>query len=88
MQPNTRAVFTEAPGSLTFEMQDIPAIAEAAHKHGALVLMDNTWASPLYFKALEKGVDLSIQSGTKYIGGHSDLMLGTVSANKDDRRSG
>ena len=83
MQPNTRAVFTEAPGSLTFEMQDIPAIAEVAHSKGALVLMDNTWASPLYFKALEKGVDLSIQSGTKYIGGHSDLMLGTVSANKE-----
>jgi cystathionine beta-lyase len=83
MQPNTRVVFTEAPGSLTFEMQDIPAIAEAAHKGGALVLMDNTWASPLYFKALEKGVDLSIQSGTKYIGGHSDLMLGAVSANKE-----
>jgi cystathionine beta-lyase len=83
MQPNTRAVFTEAPGSLTFEMQDIPAIAAVAHKRGALVLMDNTWAGPLYFKALEKGVDLSIQSGTKYIGGHSDVMLGTVSANKD-----
>jgi cysteine-S-conjugate beta-lyase len=83
MEPKTRAVFVEAPGSLTFEMQDIPAIAEVAHGNGALVLMDNTWASPLYFKALEKGVDLSIQSGTKYIGGHSDLMLGTVSANKE-----
>jgi cystathionine beta-lyase len=83
MRPNTRAVFAESPGSLTFEMQDIPAIAAAAHKRGALVLMDNTWASPLYFKALEKGVDLSIHSGSKYIGGHSDLMLGTVSANKD-----
>ena len=83
MQTNTRVVFTEAPGSLTFEMQDIPAIAAVAHKRQALVLMDNTWASPLYFKALEKGVDLSIQSGTKYIGGHSDLMLGTVSANKE-----
>jgi len=82
MQPNTRAVFTEAPGSLSFEMQDIPAIAAAAHAGGALVLMDNTWASPLYFRALEKGVDLSIQSGTKYIGGHSDIMLGTVSANE------
>ena len=82
MQPNTRAVFTEAPGSLTFEMQDIPAIAAVAHRHNAQVLMDNTWASPLYFRALEKGVDLSIQSGTKYIGGHSDLMLGTVSANE------
>ena len=81
MQPNTKAVFTEAPGSLSFEMQDIPAIADAAHAAGALVLMDNTWASPIYFRALDKGVDLSIQAGTKYIGGHSDLMLGTVSAN-------
>lgn len=83
MQPNTRAVYCEAPGSLSFEMQDIPAIAEAAHAKGAVVLMDNTWASPLYYRALEKGVDLSIQSGTKYIGGHSDVMLGTVSANAD-----
>ena len=82
MQPNTRAVFTESPGSLSFEIQDIPAISAAAHAHGALVLMDNTWASPLYFRALEKGVDLSIQSGTKYIGGHSDVMLGTVAANE------
>ena len=80
MQPNTRAVFVEAPGSQSFEMPDVPAIAGAAHARGALVLMDNTWATPLYFRALEKGVDLSIQAGTKYIGGHSDLMLGTVSA--------
>jgi cystathionine beta-lyase len=82
-QPNTRAVFTESPGSLTFEMQDIPAIAEVAHSNGAVVLMDNTWAGPLYYRALEKGVDLSIQSGTKYIGGHSDVMLGAVSANQE-----
>ena len=81
MQPNTRVVFTESPGSLSFEMQDIPAIAEAAHAKGALVLMDNTWATPLYFRALDHGVDLSIQAGTKYIGGHSDVMLGTVAAN-------
>jgi len=81
MQPNTRAVFTEAPGSLSFEMQDIPAIAEAAHARGAVVLMDNTWATPLHCPALERGVDLAIQSGTKYIGGHSDLMLGVVAAN-------
>ena len=81
-QPNTRAVYVESPGSLTFEVQDVPAIAAAAHAGGALVLMDNTWASPIYFRALEKGVDLSIQAGTKYIGGHSDVMLGTVSANK------
>jgi cystathionine beta-lyase len=81
IQPNTRAIFTEAPGSLSFEVQDVPAIAAAAHARDAVVLMDNTWASPLHFRALDKGVDLSIQSATKYIGGHSDLMLGTVSAN-------
>jgi cysteine-S-conjugate beta-lyase len=80
-QPDTRAVFLESPGSLSFEIQDVAAIAEAAHGEGALVLMDNTWATPLYFRALDFGVDLSIQAGTKYIGGHSDVMLGTVSAN-------
>jgi cysteine-S-conjugate beta-lyase len=81
-KPNTRAVYLESPGSLSFEIQDVPAIAAAAHAHGAIVMMDNTWASPLYFQALEKGVDLVIQSGSKYIGGHSDLMLGTISANR------
>jgi cystathionine beta-lyase len=80
-KPNTRAVFVEAPGSQSFEMQDIPAIAKVAHDKGALVLMDNTWATPLYFKAFDKGVDISIQAGTKYIGGHSDIMFGCVSAN-------
>jgi cystathionine beta-lyase len=82
IEPNTRAVFVESPGSLSFEVQDVPAIAAAAHARGATVLMDNTWASPIYFRALEMGADLSIQSGTKYIGGHSDVMLGTVAANK------
>jgi cystathionine beta-lyase len=81
IKPNTRAVFVEAPGSLSFEIQDVPAIAAVAHARGALVLMDNTWASSLYFQAFDKGVDLSIQAATKYIGGHSDVMLGTVSAN-------
>jgi cysteine-S-conjugate beta-lyase len=81
MQPNTRAIFVESPGSLSFDIQDVPAIASAAHARGAVVLMDNTWASPLYFRAFDKGVDLSIQSGTKYICGHSDVMLGTISAN-------
>ena len=80
-KPNTRAVFTEAPGSQSFEMQDIPAIAAVAHDKGAVVLMDNTWATPLYFDAFEHGVDLSIQAGTKYIGGHSDIMFGCVAAN-------
>ena len=81
IKPNTKAVFVEAPGSQSFEIQDIPAIAQAAHAKGALVLMDNTWATPLYFHAFEKGVDLSIQAGTKYIGGHSDIMFGCVAAN-------
>jgi cysteine-S-conjugate beta-lyase len=81
-KPNTRAVFVEAPGSQSFEMQDIPAIAKVAHEKGAVVLMDNTWATPLYFRAFEQGVDLSIQAGTKYIGGHSDIMFGCVAANK------
>jgi cystathionine beta-lyase len=81
LQPNTRAVFVESPGSLSFEMQDIPAISAAAHAHGARVLMDNTWATPLFFPALARGVDLAIQSGTKYVGGHSDVMFGSVAAN-------
>jgi cystathionine beta-lyase len=81
IEANTRAVFVESPGSLSFEVQDVPAIAAAAHARGAVVLMDNTWATPLYFRALDKGVDLSIQAATKYVGGHSDVMLGAVAAN-------
>ena len=75
---NTRLVFLEAPGSLTFEMQDIPAIARAARAAGILTAMDNTWATPLFFKPLAHGVDLSIQAGTKYLAGHSDLVIGLV----------
>jgi len=81
-RPNTRAVFTEAPGSLSFEMQDIPAIARVAHTRGAIVLMDNTWATPLFFSPHAHGVDLSIDAGTKYLSGASDLLLGLVSANE------
>jgi cystathionine beta-lyase len=80
-RPNTRAVYLESPGSLSFEMQDTAAIAREAHAKGAVVLMDNTWASPLYFRPLDHGVDLAIQAGTKYIGGHSDVMLGAIAAN-------
>jgi cystathionine beta-lyase len=80
MRPNTRAVYLESPGSLSFELQDVPAMAAAAKQRGAAVLMDNTWATPLYFKPHEHGVDLSIQAGTKYLGGHADLNLGTISA--------
>jgi len=82
LNPKTRAVFCESPGSLTFEMQDIPALAKAAHAHGASVLMDNTWATPIFFQPLRHGVDLSIQAATKYVGGHADVMLGYVSANE------
>jgi cysteine-S-conjugate beta-lyase len=80
-RPNTRAVLVEAPGSQTFEMPDVPAIAAVAHARGALVIDDNTWATPLYHRSLELGVDISMQAGTKYIGGHSDIMFGTISAN-------
>jgi cystathionine beta-lyase len=82
LKPNTKAVFCESPGSLTFEVQDIPAIAQVAHAHGASVLMDNTWATPLLFPALAYGVDLSIQAVTKYIGGHADVMMGAITANQ------
>jgi cystathionine beta-lyase len=85
MKPNTRAVFCESPGSLTFEVQDVPAIAAVAHKHGASVLLDNTWATPIYFNAFEHGVDLSIQAATKYVGGHADVMIGYVTANESHR---
>jgi cystathionine beta-lyase len=78
---NTRAVLVEAPGSQSFEMPDIPAIAAIAHGRGALVIDDNTWATPLYHRSLDHGVDISIQAATKYIGGHSDIMFGTISAN-------
>jgi cystathionine beta-lyase len=79
-KPNTKAVWTEAPGSQTFEMQDIPAIVAAAHARDVLVLMDNTWATPLFFDSHKFGVDISVQAGTKYYAGHSDVLIGTVSA--------
>jgi cystathionine beta-lyase len=81
MRPNTTIVHTEAPGSNTFEMQDIRAISDAAHARGAVVMMDNTWATPLYFKPLDFGVDISMHAATKYPSGHSDVLFGTVSAN-------
>jgi cystathionine beta-lyase len=78
MRPNTTLVFAESPGSLTFEVQDIPAIAAAAHARRALVVLDNTWGTPLYFKPFAHGVDISIQAATKYIVGHADAMLGAI----------
>lgn len=82
-KPNTKLVHLEAPGSNTFEMQDVPAIAAVAHRHDAVVTMDNAWATPLYFRPLDFGVDISIQASTKYPAGHSDILLGTVSANAE-----
>ena len=76
----TRVIFMESPGSLTFEVQDVPAICAAATARGVVTLLDNTWATPLYFRAIEKGVDLSILACTKYVVGHSDVMLGSVTA--------
>ncbi len=79
---NTRAVFCEAPGSLSFEMQDIPAIAEAAHRRGIPVLADTTWGTPYFFRSFEKGVDVSIHAVTKYIAGHSDVVMGMIVTNE------
>jgi cystathionine beta-lyase len=81
LKPNTRAVLIEAPGSQSFEMPDIRAIATGAHAHGAIMIDDNTWATPLFHRSLEQGIDISVQAATKYIGGHSDIMFGTISAN-------
>jgi cystathionine beta-lyase len=78
LKPNTRAVFCEAPGSLTFEMQDIPAIAEAAHARGIPILADTTWGTPYFLRPFELGVDISIDAATKYIAGHSDVLMGIV----------
>jgi cystathionine beta-lyase len=78
---NTKAVLLEAPGSQSFEMPDIPAIASTAHARDAIVIDDNTWATPLFHRSLDHGVDISIQAATKYIGGHSDIMFGIISAN-------
>lgn len=79
IQDNTRIIFTESPCSVTMEIQDIPSLAKAAHARGVLVMMDNTWGTPLHFKPFDHGVDFSIHAGTKYIVGHSDAMLGSVS---------
>jgi len=83
IRPETRVIYLESPGSLTFEVQDVPAIAEAAHRRGIIVIADNTWATPLYFKPFAHGVDVSVQAATKYIVGHSDAMLGAITCTKE-----
>ena len=82
IRPNTRVVYCESPGSQTMEVQDVPAIAEAAHAKGAIVVLDNTWGAGHYFKAFEHGCDVSLQAATKYLVGHSDAMMGCVTCNE------
>ncbi|MCH4248052.1 MAG: cystathionine beta-lyase [Acinetobacter populi] len=79
----TSVVFIESPGSITFEFSDVAAISDISHQYAAKVLVDNSWATPLFFKPLEHGADVSIQAVTKYIGGHSDLLMGTATANAE-----
>lgn len=83
VQPNTKLIYMESPGSGTFDMQDVPAIVAVAQKHGIRTALDNTWATPLFFPPHERGVDMAIEAGTKYLSGHSDLLLGLVSANAE-----
>jgi len=83
-RPNTRVLFLESPGSLTFEVQDVPALARAARARGIATILDNTWGTPLYFKPFAHGVDVSVQAGTKYISGHSDVMLGAITARSEE----
>ena len=83
MKPNTKVVYTESPGSHTFEVQDIPALVKAAHAHGALVIMDNAWATGYFFNAFAHGVDLVVQPATKYYAAHSDVLIGIVIASRE-----
>jgi len=80
IQPNTRIVYLESPGSITMEVQDVPTIAKIAHQHDCIVMLDNTWSAGINFKPFDYGVDISVQAATKYIVGHSDVMLGTATA--------
>lgn len=82
MKPNTTVVYVESPGSLTFEMQDVPGICQAVHAKGGVVIADNAWGTGLYYPAMAHGVDLVVQPATKYLGGHSDVILGAVVANE------
>ncbi|MFM0351093.1 cystathionine beta-lyase [Paraburkholderia sp. RL17-347-BIC-D] len=84
IRPNTRMICMESPGTVTMEMPDVPAVVAAAKRHNVMTMMDNTWASPLGFKPLEHGVDFSIEAATKFFGGHSDLLVGSISMNDSD----
>lgn len=87
IRDNTRLVYMESPGSQTFEMQDVPAVAKAAHDAGCVAIMDNTWSGGVFFKPFEHGVDVSVQAGTKYIVGHSDVMMGLITTTEEHWRT-
>ncbi|WP_055335118.1 cystathionine beta-lyase [Ralstonia solanacearum] len=83
VRPNTSTILMESPGSQTMEIQDVPALVRVAKKHGLKTILDNTWATPIFFDAHGNGVDISVEAGTKYLSGHSDLLLGLASANAE-----
>ena len=83
LKPNTRLVYLESPGSNTFELQDVPAVVEIARTKNIVTVLDNTWATPLFFRPFEHGIDVSIHSGSKYIAGHSDTLIGTITTNEE-----
>lgn len=84
MRPNTKVVFAESPGSLTFEVQDLPALAKAAHAGGARLIVDNTWSGGVFLKPIALGADIVVQAGTKYLAGHSDCLIGAVTSASDE----
>lgn len=84
MRPNTKVVFAESPGSLTFEVQDVRALAKVAHEKGAKLVVDNTWSAGVFFKPIAHGADVVVQAGTKYFSGHSDLLLGSITSADED----
>jgi cysteine-S-conjugate beta-lyase len=84
LKPNTRLIWTESPGSVTMEVQDVPAICDVAHRAGAWVVLDNTWSAGVFFDAFAHGVDITMQALTKYVGGHSDLLLGSITAREKE----
>ncbi len=87
VRPTTRLIYLESPGFLTMEVVDIPVITEIAHHHGLIVVCDNTWATPLHIKPFELGIDISLHSGTKYVSGHSDILLGILTFKEQHRKA-
>ena len=84
IRPNTRLMWIEAPGSITMEVPDVPALVAAARARGVITAIDNTWAAGVFFRAFDFGIDISVQALTKYVAGHSDLLMGSVTANRPE----